>query len=377
MASTDTDSFVNRVKRTISRVQQSKPMRVFTRYGQRGGPLLAQGLSYQSIFATFAAIWVSFSVAGFVVQSNPELLGALIDNLSTSIPGLIDTGDGNGALKISDLLNTGTLSWTGSIALVGLLLTAIGWLSAARQAVRGIFDANFLLLKLKDLGLGIGFGVAVIVSSALTVFSTQALGSALNLLGIREGSVVSSFAVQAVVLVLTFALDTAVLMTLYRVLAGIPVPLRRLLGGSLLGAALIGVLKVLGSSLLGGASSNPLLAGFAVIIGLLIWFNLICQVILAAASWIAVDMKDAGIPFDPEGEARDDAAEAEGAAAGAVAGDASTATSGDAADASTAAKRDAADDKDAGPRPKRVARLLRGIRRRIRRGRAASTVPRK
>ncbi len=315
MASTETESLVTRAKSLIERVQQSKPVRVFTRYGRRGGPLLAQGLSYQSIFATFAAIWVSFSVAGFVVSSNPEFLDALIRNLSLSIPGLIDDGDGNGAIKVSDLLNTEALSWTGSIALVGLLLTAIGWLGASRQAVRSIFglppdDANFFLLKLKDLGLGIGFGVAVIVSSVLTVFSTNALGWVLTTIGISEDSDFSSFTVQAVVLSLTFALDTAVLMTLYRVLAGIPVPVRRLLGGSLVGAALLGVLKFLGSSLLGGASSNPLLAGFAVIIGLLIWFNLVCQVILVGASWIAIDMKDRGIPFDPEGETREEAEEA-------------------------------------------------------------------
>jgi membrane protein len=63
------------------------------------------------------------------------------------------------------------------------------------------------------------------------------------------------------------------------------------------------VLKVLGSALLGGASRNPLLASFAVIIGLLIWFNLVCQVILLTASWIATGMADDGIIADPEIEA--------------------------------------------------------------------------
>ena len=57
---------------------------------------------------------------------------------------------------------------------------------------------------------------------------------------------------------------------------------------------------MLGSALLGGASNNPLLASFAVIIGLLIWFNFICQVILIAASWIAVGMADRGMVADPK-----------------------------------------------------------------------------
>ena len=43
------------------------------------------------------------------------------------------------------------------------------------------------------------------------------------------------------------------------------------------------MLKLLGTALLGGGTNNPLLASFAVIIGLLIWFNLVCQVILLGA----------------------------------------------------------------------------------------------
>ena len=39
------------------------------------------------------------------------------------------------------------------------------------------------------------------------------------------------------------------------------------------------------------------------IIGLLIWFNLVCQVILLTASWIATGMADDGIVADPEIEA--------------------------------------------------------------------------
>ena len=52
--------------------------------------------------------------------------------------------------------------------------------------------------------------------------------------------------------------------------------------------------------MLGGASNNPLIASFAVFIGLLIWFNLVCQVVLAAAAWVAVGIKDDRIVLDDE-----------------------------------------------------------------------------
>ena len=57
---------------------------------------------------------------------------------------------------------------------------------------------------------------------------------------------------------------------------------------------------MLGNSLLGGASNNPLIASFAVFIGLLIWFNLVCQVVLAAAAWVAVGIKDDRIVLDED-----------------------------------------------------------------------------
>jgi membrane protein len=91
----------------------------------------------------------------------------------------------------------------------------------------------------------------------------------------------------------------------YRVVSGIAIPFRRLVSGTLIAAGALGVLKILGSTLLGGATNNPLLTSFAAIVGVLIWFNFVSQVILLGAAWIAVGMQDRGIPADPQ--AADDA----------------------------------------------------------------------
>lgn len=293
-----------KLKDLIARMMTWRPVRVFQHYVVSRGPLLAAGLSYQAIFAVFAAIWVGFSVAGLLITFNPDVQKAFFTVVGSSVPGLFDTGDGEGAIDPQDLLETGVLSWTGAIALVGLVFTALGWLASCRDAVRDIFGLpgellNFLLLKLKDIGVGIGFGAALLVSSGLLVFSTQALGSALDFLGIDKDSLFAVITGRVVGLALMFLLDAAVLAALFRALSGLTIPVKRLLTGSLLGAAGLGTLKVLGSALLGGATSNPLLASFAVIVGLLIWFNLVCQVILLSASWIAVGMADHGLIADP------------------------------------------------------------------------------
>jgi membrane protein len=297
---------VARVQALVARIQKAKPVRVFTHYGSRRGPILAAGLSYQAIFSVFAALWASFSVAGLVLGASPELRDALFDTIAASVPGLIDRGDG-GAIDPDDLLSTGVLGWTGVIALIGTLVTAIAWLGSARDAVRDIAQlaappTNFLLLKLKDLGLAIAFGVALIVSAGLSIGSTAALDWVYGALSIDQDSVAAIVVGRVIGLLLTFALDVGVLVALYRVLAGVPIPRAPLLQGALLGAAALGVLKAVGASLLGGASSNPLLASFAVIIGLLIWFNFVCQVILIGAAWVVVSATDRGVPLDPIGE---------------------------------------------------------------------------
>ena len=54
----------------------------------------------------------------------------------------------------------------------------------------------------------------------------------------------------------------------------------------LVGGLSISVLQLLGSRLLGGATSNPLLAPFSVFIGMLIWFSFIAQILMYCATFI-------------------------------------------------------------------------------------------
>jgi len=289
----------------IAKTMKLKPVRVFLHFTTRGGPLMASGLSYQAIFAVFAGLWVGFSIIGLVIQRNTELRNSIIDTIAASVPGLIDPGDGSGAIDPSILLDTGALNLTGIIALAGLLFTALGFLASARDAVRRVFElhappANFLLLKLKDLGLAIAFGAAIVLSTALSSGSTVLLGYALDFVGIGSDSLAATVLGRTIGLAVVLALDTIVLAALYRILSGIPIPRGRLFGGALLGGIGLGALKAVGNTLLGRDPNNPLLASFAIIIGLLIFFNLVCQVILLCAAWIAVGMEDNGIAADPE-----------------------------------------------------------------------------
>ncbi|WP_291048005.1 YhjD/YihY/BrkB family envelope integrity protein [Herbiconiux sp.] len=285
------------IAKLIAWVMALRPVRVFLRFGASGGEIMASGMSFQAVFAIFAGIWVGFSIFGIVLAGNPDLMDAVVAQLSNAIPGLIGEG---GAIDPEALSQARILGWTGAIALVGLVLTAIGWLASTRDSIRRLFKldpptTNPVLLKVKDFGLALGFAVAIVLSSAVSLVSNQGLGIVFDLLGIDNQSPFALVMAWLLGVLVVFAFDSFVLGIAFRVLSGVKIPRRRLIAGAAIGGAALGVLKILGSQLLGGATSNPLLASFAVIIGIMIFLNLVCRVILISATWIAVGMDDAGI----------------------------------------------------------------------------------
>jgi membrane protein len=298
------ESLGKRIARWIAWGQATRPGRVFLYYIELRGGLLGSGLAYAAIFAVFAGLWVGFAIAGIVISGNVGLQEALLQFIDASIPGLIAVDGGPGAIDPAVLLDATIFGWTGIVASVALLVTAVNWLASARDAVRIMLGmppirTNFLLLKLGDLGLTVVFGAVLLVSAALSVVGTQATGLLLGLVGIEGESVIGTVTGRIVSLAVMFALDTVLLAGVYRVLSHVRVPLRRVRNGALLAAGACGVLKVLASaSLISAGSTNPLVSSFAVIFGLLVFFNLICQVIVIGAAWVAIEVQDHGIVLD-------------------------------------------------------------------------------
>lgn len=297
-----------RARRAGSRVVGSRPTRVLARHVTAKGPLLAAGLTYQALFALFAALWVGFSVAGFVVSGDQLLRDELIVFIRSAVPGLIQDVDGTGVVDPELLLDASVFGWTGAVALVGLLVSSITLLGSMRDCVRIVFRAPQPVTPLgrlivRDLGLALCFGAAVVVSATLSLLSTTAVSGLLSGVGVSTRSIVGETTLRVVGIVLVFVFETAVLAVLFRVLAGLHIPFRRLLSGAMIGAAGFVSLTVVGGVVLRATGSNPLVASFAAIVGLLIVINLLCQVLLLSAGWIAVGMDDLGVLADPHQEA--------------------------------------------------------------------------
>jgi membrane protein len=272
-------------------------------------------MTYQALFALFAALWLVFSLAGFALAGNVPLQHAVFGAINQFIPGLIAYDGMSGAIPASTLLGTTGLAWSSVISIIGLLFTTVGFVGTLRTAIRIMFSlpgptTNPVLLILKNLGYSLAFGVVVLLTAVISLISNTALGAVLSLLGLGAASVVEQLATTAVGALLLVVIDTLLLAAAYRLLSGIPIPRRRLLVGALLGGIGLAFLQTLGTKLLGGASSNPLMGAFATLVGVLLYFNFVCQTILLAASWIAVGMEEAGIDarrLNPEQRGVDDA----------------------------------------------------------------------
>jgi len=291
---------VARVSHVAKWVQALRPYRVYINYSHSDGNLRAAGMGFQSLFAIFAAVWLGFSVAGLWLTGNPEIYKALVQLINRAVPGLIATPTSQGVIDTAQLEQATSFGWAGAIAAIGLLWTAIGWLYYTRQAVRAVFGlsrdtTNYVLQKIRDLFLALGFGLVFVFSATLTIVSTQALTFFLDLVGLPSDSAVTGVITRISSLVVSVALNIVTLGAMFRVMARVAIPWRNLFFGVLLGAAVLAGLSVLGGVLLGGATKNPLLATFAVFIGLLLWFNLVSRVILLSASWIAIGMFDRGL----------------------------------------------------------------------------------
>ena len=266
-------SFATRVtKRTLAWF----PVRVWRHFLIANGFLLAAGVSYQALFAIFAAVYVAFALAGLWLGGSEQAIQNLIDLINQYVPGLIDKDGPITPDAVAEIAtNSASLfGITGAIALVTLIWTAIGWVTFSRRAVREIFvlppdRRPYLLLKSGDLLAAALFGILLLIGGGLGAVGTWALDIVFSLFGLDTGSVWFSIGVRTATLLISFAINAAALAALYRFLTGTSLRWRTIWPGALLAGAAVTVLQLGAGWLLSYTPTNALLATFAIFVGLL------------------------------------------------------------------------------------------------------------
>ncbi len=279
----------------LARLNTLRPMRAFQHYNLQHGPLLSAGIGFRMFFSITGLLATGLSLAGLVLSGQSALLDQTIKSVSKAAPGLLKLNGGDGLVDPYELLNPSGLGWAAVIAAVVTVFTALGWISGIRDGVRGMMrlgprGINPVLQILRDAGTLLLLGVALLVSAAASLaFGTAAgwVSEQLHLDPLLAGPLTTSI---KILVPLLLGWGTALIM--FRFAAGLKLAARSLLEGTLLAAAGTTVLQIFSTQLLASAGRNPILAPFAIIIGLLIWFNLVSQVYLISASWAAVREED-------------------------------------------------------------------------------------
>lgn len=179
---------------------------------------------------------------------------------------------------------------------VGLLGAAIGAVSNLRTALRIIADkpsgdSFFLWLMARNLLVALGFGSLLGLAAALSVFSGIGIETIASWIGAESSGAVNT-ATRIVSVIVIFVIDTAAVELVFRLLSGMKTSAKALWVGAAYGGFGLIVLQEFSSLFVRGATTNPLLASFAALIALLLWFNLSAQVILIASSYIVVATED-------------------------------------------------------------------------------------
>nr|WP_201470275.1 YihY/virulence factor BrkB family protein [Microbacterium hydrocarbonoxydans] len=312
------DAAVERATVLTQRTLALFPVRVWRHFLQHNGFLLAAGVSYQALFAIFAAIYVAFAIAGLWLGGSTEAVDAMIDLINSYIPNLIqDEGGVFTRQQVQEIAagTAGVLSVTGLIAFGTVIWTAIGWVTFSRRATRDIFGLppdrrSYIILKARDLLAALLFGASLIAGSLLSSASAVALSWILDLLG-WESALDGLTSIRIGTVLVSFALLSAALAAMVRFLTGTSLHWGTIWPGAILGGAAMTVLQFGAGFLLSYTPTNPLLATFAIFIGLLLWFRVNGVVMLVASSWIAVAAQDRDLPLQPQTEAERRVAEHE------------------------------------------------------------------
>src|SRR6195952_1430286 len=293
---------VDAVQSGVTTLRKHRPfldhtIRAWSRYQGDGGDRLAAAVTYFGFLSFFPLIALLFSIAGFVVDAYPDAQNRLAEEINNFLPGLADKLDVTtiGQAKVA----------TGLVGLAGLLFAGLGWIDALREAIRAMWHhnvqaGNIVVKKLVDIAVLAGLGLPLLASVVVTGVSSAAMSWFLDLVGLGN-NVAARVALRVVGIGLAVLVDFAVFVYLFTRLPRLTTPFRRVFKGALLGAVGLEILKVVGSLLVSRTTNNPVYGAFAVVVGLLIWINLVSRFVLFTAAWTVTAPYDTDVP--PSGTA--------------------------------------------------------------------------
>ena len=279
-------SVITKAKGGFAAARQKLPfldhlIRMYGRYEADGGDRLAAGVTFYWFLSLFPILLLAISVLGFAYGDDaPQkvtdaLSGYLPDQLVQTIGDTLQDAKGK----------------AGVLGLLGLLLSGLGWIDGLREAIRSIWHqnikaGNFITRKIVDIIVLVGLFGTIAVSIVITGATTAATGQVLDLLGVAETSAAKVFS-QVLAYLLAGAADTVLFVYMFTRLPKVKSPLRKVLRSAVFGAVGFQVLKFAGAYYVARTTTKgeATYGTFAVVVGLLLFLNLVSRWILLTSAF--------------------------------------------------------------------------------------------
>ncbi|MBB5893412.1 inner membrane protein YhjD [Kutzneria kofuensis] len=273
-------------------------VRAGTRYTERYGDHYAAAITYYSVLSLIPLLMLGFSVAGFVLAGDMQLLDQIRSGIATAVPGAL--GD-----QVNTIVGK-LIDARGSVGIFGLLAalySGLGWMTSLRDAVTAQWTRErpqlpFLITAVKDLLTLIGLGLALVISFGITAAGTGLGGLLLEWLGLRDtGWADALLSIAAIVLGLL-----ANWLVFLWVLSSLPrfhVGWRSAVRGAVTGAIGFEILKQVGNIYLRMIKDSPSGSVFGTLLGLLVFINLVSRFLVFITAWTATAKENMARSAEP------------------------------------------------------------------------------
>ncbi len=259
----------------------------YERFTERYGTHYAAAVTYFSVLSLVPILMIGFAIAGFVLQSQPELLASLRASIAEAVPDQQLSG------QINEAVNT-ALDSKGTVGIIGLLGAAysgLGWMSNLRDALTAQWghakeNLPFFGTLWRDLLSLIGLGLAIVLSFGITAAGTGFAEQMLDWMGL-ENAGWAHVLLRIGTIILSLLANWMVFLWVLARLPRKPVGWRSALRGAFAAAIGFEVLKQAATLFLSFVTSSPTSAAFGSVVGVLVFANLVAQFLLFIAAWTA------------------------------------------------------------------------------------------
>ncbi|WP_162907633.1 YihY/virulence factor BrkB family protein [Allorhizocola rhizosphaerae] len=247
------------------------------RYDRSDAGRLAAAVTYYAFFAVFSLALLGFAILGSVVDS-ADLLAAMQERLPQIVP----------RLDLAALRDARGMAWVAG--LIVLPVSGVFWVDALRSAMRAVWDlpqypGNFFARQLIDLLVLTGLGLLLVISLAIEVAAQNLLNMLSN--EVMEAKHAAGVLPAAAGFVIGLAVNTGLSMAVLTGLPRLRMPLRRVWGPALLLAVGVQVLTNVGRVYVNAVAVRPVYQAVAAAVGLLVFLNLLNQLVLFACALTA------------------------------------------------------------------------------------------